>query len=159
VSPNESTLAIETLAHPDGRVRILTVGTDGTGLAERYSFQMVTGFRDRITWTPDGENILFGAANDRGVWRVLRIAASGGIPVMDGVDLSNLPRVKPAVGGFDGISADGSRIAFHAATVQTVEVWALENVMTLLSGRRQQGWTFQLNTRREGLKVLKSEDP
>ncbi len=137
-SPDDSTLAIEHEMPGDRLLHISTVSTSG-GLVTHIVGSKTPPMPDRIGWTPDG-HVLFGAL-DRGVWRVMRIRATGGTPVPDGIALDQLsgtvsiPAVEPGAGNLGGVSRDGSRLVFEAGSKLQYEVWALENVLGFLSTR------------------------
>jgi len=139
VSPDDSTLALEVNIPGDRRLHLATVSTTGGTVRHVHSYQS-TPMPDRIGWTPDGQ-LLFGALYG-GVWRVMRVAATGGEPVPDGIDLSGLsgsvdiPALEPGVGNLGSVSADGSRLIIEAKSKLQYEVWALENVLAFLNARR-----------------------
>ena len=72
----------------------------------------------------------------------MRVPAAGGQPVFDGLDSTNLtgapqlPTLGPG-GPFNiDLSPDGSRMSVGARTQASSELWALENVLSVLSGSR-----------------------
>jgi hypothetical protein len=75
-----------------------------------------------MRWTPDGQSIVFAAADEaRTGWRLMRVPAAGGVATAEGVDSA---RLRP----------DGR------ATVNTIvlipgELWAYDNVLAALAGR------------------------
>ena len=98
---------------------------------------------DLMRWTPDGQSLLFAMAKETKVgWRMMKVPAAGGQPVFDGLDSTNptgsmpLPTLGPG-GPFNiDLSPDGSRMSVGARTQASSELWALENVLSVLSGSR-----------------------
>ena len=74
---------------------------------------------------------------------IMRVPAAGGQPVFDGLD----SRTSPGSAAADAWAGralqhrpepDGSRMSVGARTQASSELWALENVMSVLSGSRNQ---------------------
>jgi Tol biopolymer transport system component len=142
VSPNGATLALMT------ETRLMTVGIDGSGYRELYGPFESGGFPDHVRWTPDGQALVFvtdPTPNAQQVnWQVMRIPSRGGQPQLDGLESTKLSgwMPPPRLSGIptNGIptidlSPDGSRIVFGVSTQPTYELWALQNVMAVLSKR------------------------
>jgi Tol biopolymer transport system component len=135
LSPDDSMLAI--LADS----RLLTVST-GSGTIHEIATKLndTTRYPDTLSWTPNGQAILFSEVRN-GAWRVMRIGANGGPAEEDGLDMSRLtgtvplPAVRPDYGTLGGVSRDGSRIVFAGQPKPAFDLWALENVLSVLNKR------------------------
>ncbi len=138
-SPDDSTLAMGYALPGDRLMHLAIVDTNGGSLRDLATYE-TPRLPDRIGWAEDGQAVVVGMLQG-GVWRLMRVPVTGGPPQPDGIDLSQLtgsitfPDVDPARGDLGGISRDGSRIVFSAASKVSHEVWALENVLAFLSGR------------------------
>jgi Tol biopolymer transport system component len=110
-----------------GQARLFTIGIDGTGYRELVSAIKVAGvYSDSAKFTPDGLSILYVTTeNDRS--RVMRIPTMGGVPEFDGLESQVIYSID--------VSPDGSWIAFSGRTPRTLELWAIDNVSTMLGGR------------------------
>ncbi len=147
VSPDGNTLVLQGWVDGprSGKARLVTVRVDGTDYRELYGPFEGTGFADITRWTPDGQSIVFVAGNQNtpgaaAGWRVMRIPATGGQPVPDGLASPGLTGSVPipevtALANMD-LSPDGTRIVVSIRTKQTWAVWTLENVKSLLNTRR-----------------------
>ena len=142
LSPDGSTLALMVWAEGSpSQARIITVGVDGTGYRELHGPFPAQALADKMRWTPDGRSILFISAATSG-WRVMRVPADGGRAEPDGLDSTTLsgsvplPRLAAGTATNIDLNPDGSRIVFTAFTLPTIEIWALENVLAVLSARR-----------------------
>ena len=143
LSPDGATLAVQTWADEtsqDGR--LMTVRLDGTAFHELHGPFPGGGWSDRLSWTPDGESILFvrqAARGPAGSWQVMSVAAGGGAAVPDGLDSSNLtsavsmPRVETGNVSNVDLSADGSRLVFSSRTIPTYDFRVLDNVLGVLT--------------------------
>lgn len=138
LSPDGTTLAILTTSDPVKReARLVTVRTDGSGFRTVYGPFPMPGTSDLVRWTPDGSAIVFPVIDATGAARIMRISRDGGAPILE-ADLGRLsgsasvPAIGPSGGVTVDLSADGSRIAFDATKVSTMEVWSMDNVASLL---------------------------
>jgi Tol biopolymer transport system component len=108
---------------------IFVMGVDGSGW--RQVGGIVPASRagsDLIRWTPDGSSILYVTTETSGRSRVMRIAASGGTAVFEGIETAGpIYNIDP--------SPDGSRIAYSVDSPATTEVWAVDNIMAAVAGR------------------------
>jgi Tol biopolymer transport system component len=138
-SPDESNLAIAYAVPGDLSMHLAIVDANGGSLRDLATYE-TPRLPDRIGWTEDGRAVVVGMLQG-GIWRLMRVPVGGGPPQPDGIDLSQLtgsitfPDVDPARGDLGGISRDGSRVVFGAASKVSHEVWALENVLGFLSTR------------------------
>jgi Tol biopolymer transport system component len=147
LSPDGSTFAVMAAGTEadvkNSQARIFTVSVNGSGFRELCGPFPVNRTWDLLRWTPDGRSLLFAMAKETKVgWRIMRVPAAGGQPVFDGLDSTNLtgsvrvPTLGP-LGPFNiDLSPDGSRMSVGARTQASNELWALENVMSVLSGSR-----------------------
>jgi Tol biopolymer transport system component len=88
---------------------------------EPYSKQI---FVRGITWSPDGQNVLYAGGIEEGIWRV---PAVGGAREKLGAFSENIQ----AIGGWIQeirLHPDGRRIVFDALT-RSAEVWVMENFL------------------------------
>jgi hypothetical protein len=94
-----------------------------------------------FAWTPDSQSILFTESNQWGAWRLMRIAATGGDTVFDGLEFATAITDKslpPMQGGVLSltVSPDGTRVAFGSYIRPTQEVWMIENLTSFLQSSR-----------------------
>jgi hypothetical protein len=96
------------------------VAVDGTGYQELCAPFRLAAVRNKLAWTSDGRFIFFAMDQDGGVYRVMRVAASGGQPEFTGLEVRSLD-------AFD-VSPDGTRIVF--SSIETIgarsELWKLD---------------------------------
>jgi len=133
LSPDGQTLALNHV-HP-AQWRLITVGIDGSNWREIHTDNRLARL-DAVRWTPDGQSLLF--IEGSGTWRMMRIPATGGTAVFDGLDSANfagtvpLPTYEVAnIANFD-VSPDGRRVVFGSRTVPTYDVTVLENLLAYL---------------------------
>jgi Tol biopolymer transport system component len=94
LSPNGQRLAVSVPATPTA-VRIFTIGVDGTGYRDVVA-SFPTGWNN-LRWTPDGQSLVFVGSNPDTSWRIMRVPASGGQPVFDGLDEHQLQAMLPDI--------------------------------------------------------------
>jgi hypothetical protein len=134
-------MAYTTLYH---KARAFTVGVDGSGMREVVASVDAgwVGYAGSLRWAPDGQSLLFVAFDANRNWRVMRVPATGGAPVPDGLDFDTLQSLLPGrplfTGNFNGfdVSPDGSRIVVSTLTASKTEVWSLDNVPGLIAAKR-----------------------
>ena len=139
LSPDEQTLAVMAWTRPNETAGLLTVGTDGQGLRTVVP-EIAVGWigPNNLHWSRDGRSLLFTGFDARRNWRVMRVAAEGGIPEPDGMDFDTLQSMVGTrqlfPGNFNGfhVSPDGTRIVTSQLTMPKNEVWALD-AMALLA--------------------------
>ena len=146
LSPDGATAALQTWVQPGsgtnlGRARLTLVNTDGSGARVLYGPYSTPTVWSNFAWTPDSQSILFIESNQRGVWRLMRIAAKGGDAVFDGLESATAitdKSVPPMQGGVLSltVSPDGSRVAFGSYILPTQEVWMIENLTSFLQSSR-----------------------
>ena len=127
LSPDGQTLALH---QRDGR--IVTARASGGSFREVSGRSPGGGWREVVHWSPDGRSIVFATRDgeDSTSWRLMRVAADGGIPEPFGVESSILP--KPGrLTSFD-LSPDGARAALSVRATATFDVRALRNVVSRL---------------------------
>lgn len=141
VSPDGRTLAVMHYTAFGNKARIFTVGVDGSGMREVVGSVDAgwVGYGSTLRWAPDGQSLIFLAFDANRNWRIMRVPASGGAPVPDGLDYDTLQALLPGkrlfagnTNGFD-VSPDGSRIVVSTFTVSMTEVWSLDNVPGLIA--------------------------
>jgi Tol biopolymer transport system component len=141
ISPDGTTLAVQTWVKPNAAARIFTVGVDGS----RYR-EVVTAFEtgwtnDTVRWTPDGQTLLFVAFDANRNWRIMRVAAEGSEPEFDGLSFDTLSKQLPDLRLFPGnfnnidLSPDGSRIMVSTLTMGRYELWTLDNLLWAINAR------------------------
>ena len=143
LSPDGTTAALQTWVESGsnvapGKARLTLVGTDGSGSRSLYGPYATPTVWSNFVWTPDSQSILFIVSSQPGSWRLMRIAASGGEAVFDGLESSTAVTDKSLPALFLNVlsltvSPDGSRVAFGSYVRPSQELWALENVMSLLN--------------------------
>jgi len=120
------------------RARLGTIRVDGTDYRELLTSVPVIWVADLVRWTPDGQTILYGTNEGNGVWRIMRIPAAGGTPEIE-VDPAKLTGAvsfptQDNVGSF-AISPDGRHLAWDGSAKRSNEVWAIDNIMSLLAAK------------------------
>jgi WD40 repeat protein len=83
-----------------------------------------------LAWSKDGRSILFGGTVD-GNWGLMRIAVTGGKPEFAGLAGKGAQLVHRI-----SLSPNGSRIAVGDGERETVEVWALDNLLPVLKAAK-----------------------
>ncbi len=91
LSPDEQTLAVMPWNRSNETAALLTVGTDGQGLRTVVP-EIAIGWigPNNLHWSRDGRSLLFTGFDARRNWRVMRVAAEGGMPEPDGMDFDTL---------------------------------------------------------------------
>jgi Tol biopolymer transport system component len=143
MSPDGTTLAMRAWAQEGSdNGRLITVRTDGTDFREVFGPFPGGGWSDLLRWTPDGQSLLFSArvvdASGVRTWEILRVPAQGGAAAREGLNSANLNSAvklpdmeKNNISSLD-VSPDGSRLVFSSSARPTYEVWALDNVASIL---------------------------
>lgn len=144
MSPDGTTLAVLAwAAEPKPRqARIFSVGVDGSNYREIVGpFRFAPGTMPEIMrWTPDGRTIVFVAGDENDSWRLMRVPAEGGQAEFDGLDVRSLSpllsglRIAPVFYHFD-LSPDGSRASINTLTEPTAELWALDNLLSVVNSK------------------------
>lgn len=126
LSPDGRTLAL--LEFVDDILGLSLVNVDGTGYRRLYAPGPNEAFGDAgtLAWTKDGRSIFF-----YGQGRLMRIAAAGGQPEFAGLTGKGGQLVHRM-----SLSPDGSRIAISDGDRETVEVWALDNLLPVLKAAK-----------------------
>jgi Tol biopolymer transport system component len=146
VSPDGQQVAVQVLLAlnpPVLTARLALVATDGSGsrvLAGPYESGAPSS---TITWMPDGRSVLFFAGGVRPPrWRLMRVSASGGEPVFDGLERaalendSSLPVLTVDPPFSLTVSPEGSRVAFGADAGRSSQLVALDNVNAIIARAR-----------------------
>ena len=118
LSPDGRTLLYCAPGKDARTARIMRVGVDGTG--EKEILAPVPRNLQSLAWTSDGQGVLFGQVDEKGLARIMRIPAQGGQPEFTGISTEGLRTI--------AVSHDGSRIAYSVNSTND-EVWALDNVL------------------------------
>jgi Tol biopolymer transport system component len=115
---------------------------DGTEFREVYAPVAGGGWTDLFRWTPDGQSLLFAAnvidTSGTRTWRIMRVAATGGAAVPEGLESANLnslvtlPQIEKGNISCLDISPDGSRLVFSSRARPTYNVWALDHLAATL---------------------------
>lgn len=123
LSPDGTTLAVHAL---DGR--IVTMRLDGGDYREVLGPSPGGGWRDVMQWSPDGRSLIFATrpAPTSSSWRLMQVAATGGIPEAYGVESSRLPREGQLTSA--DLSPDGSRVAIGLRTKPTFDVRVVDGI-------------------------------
>jgi Tol biopolymer transport system component len=131
VSADGQSLAVAWRSVGEQTVRMFTIRTDGSGYRPLGEPFLAGNLPDTVRWTPDGSAILYVAVENPGPTarsRVMRIPAAGGTPTFEGIEVAGpIWNIDP--------SPDGSRIAYSTNAPAVIELWAIDNIMALLSGR------------------------
>ena len=141
LSPDGTTLAVYGWVRPNDEARLFTVDVNGTGYREIVPSVRAGSVADTIRWSPDGQSLVFVAHDANRNWRVMRVPASGGTPVFDGVSYETLAPVLTDMrlfpGNFNNIDLhpDGTRIVTSTLTMGRHELWTLDNAMSVVSAR------------------------
>lgn len=122
---------------PDGRHLAFTIGDSAlmvmpvAGGQPRELLRVRQGSlaRNLLTWTPDGEAILFGKVGSQQKTEVWQIPADGGEPEKLELALEGLRDLR--------IHPDGRRVTFSAGE-HKAEVWVLENFLPELQAAKQE---------------------
>jgi Tol biopolymer transport system component len=129
LSPDGRTLAIGWTERPaeGAKLRIARISVDGSGYRDLYTRTRTDHLRGAgtVVWDRDGRSILFDQQQpgEGGRWGVMRVPAEGGP--------ATLVFATPGpMQSFD-VSPDGSRFAY-SANESANELWALDNVLTML---------------------------
>jgi hypothetical protein len=139
LSPDGQTLAFNAIVEGvrPPRSRLITVGIDGSNWREIHEYDAAQ-WVDILRWTPDGQSLLFIKGHGGPTWQMMRIPATGGAAIFDGLDSANftgtvpLPTYEVAnLANFD-VSPDGNRVVFGSRSVPTYDVTVLENVLARL---------------------------
>jgi Tol biopolymer transport system component len=130
LGPDGRTLAILELV--DQVATISLVNLDGTGYHQLYSAKPNEGIGDggTLAWTKDGRSIFFWG-HFSGHDGLMRIAVNGGQPEFTGLTGKGNQLVHRM-----SLSPEGSRIAIGDGERETVEVWALDNLLPVLKGAK-----------------------
>jgi Tol biopolymer transport system component len=121
LSPDRRTLAVEYADLPGPISHLGTISVEGGKFHELLT---VRARLYSLAWTKDGQTILFSQKSGSKA-QIMRVAAQGGTPEFTGIEADGF------MGGMD-ISPEGSRLAFSATTNDVVELWSLDNVLSVL---------------------------
>ncbi len=141
ISPDGTTLAVQTWVKTNAAARIFTVGVDGSNYREIVGAFETGWMGDTLRWTPDGRTLLFVAFDANRHWRVMRVPADGGTPEFDGLSFDTLAKLLPELRLFPGnfnsidLSPDGSRIMASTQTMSKYELWTLDNLLWAINAR------------------------
>jgi hypothetical protein len=136
LSPDGQTLAFNAPVERvrPARSRLITVGIEGSNWRQIHEYD-AGQWVDILRWTPDGQSLLFIEGVYDPTWRMMRIPATGGAAVFDGLDSAkftgtvSLPSYEAAnIANFD-VSPDGNRVVFGSRSVPTYDVTVLENLL------------------------------
>lgn len=132
ISPDGKTLAI--LAWTGASTaKLMTIDTADGAFRELLAFPTRHYPINLVQWTRDGRHILYADAPVDGVWRVMRISASGGQPEPDGLTGSSLSGTSSDLRGFIPtrfeLSPDETRIAFDQWTKAKRTLWRTDRFM------------------------------
>ena len=123
LSPNGRTLAMVQMV--DRVPTLAVVNVDGSG-HRTLPAAAPTEF-GTLAWSKDGGSIFFGRyENDQ--WSLMRIAVTDGRPEFAGLTGKGEAQVHRI-----SLSPDGQRIAFADGYRETVEVWALDNLLPVIA--------------------------
>ncbi len=143
ISPDGDSLVVQTWADQPKRLgRLLIVKTDGTGTRELVPSFSADRTLSIVRWTADGRYIFFFTTADNGDWRLMRISPAGGPPEFAGLDSTKLtgtvriPPPWPFSPLSMDVSPDGARVVFAFRPEPRFELWALENLMSMLNARQ-----------------------
>jgi Tol biopolymer transport system component len=116
VSPDGRSLAIQSIDWETDRMQLVRVDVDGTNYrvlcADRPAPPAI---RERLIWTRTGETIFFTEGDDDGNFRVMRIAAAGGVPEFTGISRANLEVLD--------VSPDGKNVLVSSMPLNIPELW------------------------------------
>lgn len=141
VSPDGTTLAVTAWTKAYAAARIFTVAADGSNYREVFGPFETGWLGDTIRWTPDGRALVFVVFDANRNWRVMRVPAEGGRAESDGLDFDTLAPLLPGLRMFPGnfnnidLSPDGSRIIASTLTSAKIELWTLENLLSVISSQ------------------------
>jgi hypothetical protein len=120
LSPDGRTIVYVAPGKDTKSFRLMRIATDGTGQKELLA---AVPRNLPLAWTSDGDGILFGQEDGKGLSRIMRIPAEGGQPEFTGISAAALANF--------GLSPDGTKIAYSTRSYED-EVWALDNVLSAL---------------------------
>ncbi len=118
LSPDGRTFAFK--SQDDKGSHVARIGADGSDYQELVTDDPAA--LSDVAWSPDGRSILFGLRQDRGHWRIMRIAADGGKAEFAGLTVDG------QLQSID-LNPKDARIVFSVKKHIT-EAWALDNVLS-----------------------------
>ena len=132
LSPDGRTLAFswmqDLLFGPQRTLHIGTVSVDGSNFREVFAGTDTLSGGGSLVWSKDGHSIFFNQEQpDRGPqWAIMQVAADGSRPA------SVFRSASSSNGNSFDLSPDGSRLVLGLTEARTGEVWALDNVLSVV---------------------------